>query len=210
MRKWVLPVSLDSNLCLLWSNYCHWIYYRVYFCHYTVPIFSMLLLQYLVPIHVWYLINEENIVTNHFQWTTFLKVQLQRSLALAKESKMIFEIVTVRLLSEFRYFQEQKVHDLGEILQNFLDKQVTNSLFSYRFFHYFEMCSFCYAIFLIPLSFSSCLPNKWHCDEEANNKWWRWKDFDVNNCIYSIPITFDIIYPTHLSRQKTSSNYCSS
>ena len=48
---------------------------------------------------------------------------MQRSLALAKESKIIFEIVTVRLLSEFRFFQEQKVHDLGEILQNFIDKQ---------------------------------------------------------------------------------------
>ena len=86
-----------------------------------------------------------------------LKVQLQRSLALAKESKIIFEIVTVRLLSEFRFFQEQKVHDLGEILQNFINKQVKKLSIEFFFllplFFFFLFFVFVIVIFCISLQF---------------------------------------------------------
>ena len=60
---------------------------------------------------------------------------MYRAQAVAKEAKTVYEIVTQRVLTEFSFFQEQKIIDLRDILLNFVEKQVCahHSHFVYSF-----------------------------------------------------------------------------
>ena len=57
---------------------------------------------------------------------------------MAKEAKIVFEVVTQRVIAEFSLFEEQKIIDLRDVLLTFVNKQVFylfNSFFCQLFIH---------------------------------------------------------------------------
>ena len=51
---------------------------------------------------------------------------------MANEAKIVFEVVTQRVIAEFSLFEEQKIIDLRDVLLTFVNKQVF-SLFNHFF-----------------------------------------------------------------------------
>ena len=57
---------------------------------------------------------------------------------MAKEAKIVFEVVTQRVIAEFSLFEEQKIIDLRDVLLTFVNKQV------FYLFNYFSCQLFIY------------------------------------------------------------------
>ena len=100
-----------------------------------------------------------------FIYLFLFKALVHRAQAMAKEAKIIFEIVTQRILTEFSFFEEQKIIDLRDVLLNFVKKQVSisiiknirNSIFDCHFsilifpskFYFWYLISDCILIFVV-------------------------------------------------------------
>ena len=75
---------------------------------------------------------------------------------MAKEAKIVFEVVTQRVIAEFSLFEEQKIIDLRDVLLTFVNKQVFY-LFYYIFcqlFIYIYICIYLF-IFIFVVQFTN-------------------------------------------------------
>ena len=73
---------------------------------------------------------------------------------MAKEAKIVFEVVTQRVIAEFSLFEEQKIIDLRDVLLTFVNKQVFY-LFNYFFCQLFIYKCIYLFIFIFVVHFTN-------------------------------------------------------